>query len=279
MPDRRIALDARGELGPALLHHLVRRGELDGFGLGPIRTRDWGPAERWRLGSGGGARLALEGQTEVTRVEDLDAGENAQVCIGELPEFAVQVVPVEDGMIPSAGEALEATKGPLRIANGHAQALATALGLLAARLELRWVTVAIQVARTSQAAKGTSLERSVSARLPQLAGKFRLNVGYGEVDRDRLIVAANLGGAPGEQGVLEGIGDALGSPMHRDRAFEAVGELSRANLQGQGQLALLTPKIQAIGPLATVTFDYDARDLQAARVVEAAVSLLPEVAS
>jgi hypothetical protein len=279
MPDRRIALDARNELGPALLHHLVRRSEVDAFGLAGVRTRAWGAKEKWRLGSGGGARLALDGGEGLERVEGLDCQGSASVGIGDLPECSRRVRAAEVGLIPAPGERPAMSDGEHAVANGHAQALSTALALLAARLDLRWVTVEIQVARDSQALDAASLERGISQHLRDLAGKFSLHVGHGELDRDRLSIGANLGGAPGQHGVNEGIGDALGSPLYRGRVFEALGEVSRSTLLGQGQLALLTPKIQAIGPLASLAFDYDARDLQAARMVELAIALLDEEVS
>lgn len=274
MPDRRIALDARNELGPALLHHLVRRSEVEAFGLAKVRTRAWGAKEKWRLGSGGGARLALDGADALERVEGLECRGSAAVGIGDVPECSRRVRAAELGLIPAAGETPAVSDGEHAVANGHAQALSTALALLCARLDLRWVTVEIQVARTSQALDAASLERGVSQGLRELAGKFSLRVAHGELDRDRLNIGANLGGAPGQTGVDEAIGDALSSPLYRGRIFEALGEVSRATLLGQGQLALLSPKTQAIGPLACLAFDYDARDLQAARMVDLAIALL-----
>jgi hypothetical protein len=263
MPERRIALDAREELGPALLLHLVRASGPQ-LGLGTVLTRPWNRSEAWRLVSEGGGRLEIGQSQGVLPVGGLPCAGEAQVAIGSDPSLGAVARVVAAG----------ASGGSQGVANGHAQAFASALAVVGARLDLRWVLADFQIRGASQPIDLSDIERSCGQAFGELAGKMSLRASPSSADRDRLTLCANLGGGPGQAGVVEALGDAIAGPRCGGRVVEVPAPCPVSAFRGQGQLAWLAEQTHAVGPQAKFVFEYDARDLHAARMVELAVSLL-----
>lgn len=277
MSDGRIALDARGELGPALLLHLSKACAGTKLKLGRVLTRPWSRAEDWRLSVEGGARLALghvDGELVVQGARCTGVG---HVAIGADPELAASavVVATSPGLVPAPRFRPQVTQGTHAMASGHAQALAGAVALISSRLDLRWMLVDLHVRPDGEPVELDNLERSCGG-FAQLAGKISLRQHVGSADRERLAISANFGGAPGQVGVIEALGDAMASPHCLGRVIEASSTPPPDTLRGHGQLAWLSEQTHAVGPMARFVFDYDARDLRAARMVELAIALLSD---
>ena len=284
MSPRRLGLDLDARCAPACLAAVWRALEAGEIApgacagtVGSARGPEHAPLRVFEDGSIalGAHRFDVDAPSDVWLTDGERAGMHRPAI------FAAEAGEIVD---PQRLDPTATARSNWACASAPAQVLARSLGLLAPRLDLRWVMLELELPRPRAASpfgpeepvSAGSLLRVLERATPGLAGKLSLRCRVGEADYAMGRLFLNVGGAPGRDAIVQSLEDALAAPQW-SRHFEILAESGRAagdQLRGRSRASLLLDSVEALGSLARVDIAFDPDALLAGRLVELA-TLVP----